>query len=158
MLQVKLFLPLSIWRYGLRHTLTRLTGTRPSLVQWPQLAPYKLNYINGVLSGNSSVCIWRLITLFHPVNSKLGCCYSFFKSKLWLGRNPLTVNKGLVISCPQPGFHLPNSPWTGIIYLIPVPGRFGKKKSRNLVIFFLPCTQNHQLDFKTAFNSLTKFC
>jgi len=37
-----------------------------------------------------------------------------------------TVNKGLAISCPQPGCHLPNSPWPGIIYLVPVPGRCGQ--------------------------------
>jgi len=42
-----------------------------------------------------------------------------------------------VISCPQPGCHLPNSPWPGIIYSIPVPGRFGKKKSRNLIFFIV---------------------
>jgi len=38
-----------------------------------------------------------------------------------------TVNKGLAISCPQPGGHLPNSPWPGIMYPFPVPGRFGQK-------------------------------
>jgi hypothetical protein len=47
-----------------------------------------------------------------------------------------TVNKGSAISRPQPGCHLPNSPWPGIIYPIPVPGRFGQKKSRNLEIFY----------------------
>jgi len=47
-----------------------------------------------------------------------------------------TVNKGLAISRPQPGCHLPNSPWPGIMYPVPVPGRFGHKKSRNLVTFF----------------------
>jgi len=50
--------------------------------------------------------------------------------------NGYTVIKGLAISRPQPGCHLPNSPWPGIIYTIPVPGRFGQKRSRNLVIFF----------------------
>jgi hypothetical protein len=30
-----------------------------------------------------------------------------------------TVKKGLPFSCPQPGCHLPNSPWTGIIKLFP---------------------------------------
>jgi hypothetical protein len=30
-----------------------------------------------------------------------------------------TVKKGLPFSRPQPGCHLPNSPWTGIIYLFP---------------------------------------
>ena len=50
-----------------------------------------------------------------------------------------TVNKGLAISCPQPGCYLPKSPWSGIIYPIPVPRRFGQKIPgiRN---FFLQCT------------------
>jgi len=47
-----------------------------------------------------------------------------------------TLKKGLRYSCPQPGCHLPNSPWAGIICRFPVPGRFGQKKSRNLVNFF----------------------
>jgi len=47
-----------------------------------------------------------------------------------------TVNKGLAISRPQPGCHLPNSPWPGIIYPIPVPRRLGKKKSRNLIFIY----------------------
>jgi len=38
-----------------------------------------------------------------------------------------TVNKLLGISHPQPVCHLPNSPWLGIMYPIPVPGRFGQK-------------------------------
>jgi hypothetical protein len=45
-----------------------------------------------------------------------------------------TVKKGLADSHPQPGCHLPNSPWPGIIY--PVPRRFGQNKSRNLVNLF----------------------
>jgi len=44
-----------------------------------------------------------------------------------------TVKTGLRHSSPQPGRHLPNSPWPGIIYPVPVPGRFGFKKCRNLV-------------------------
>jgi len=47
-----------------------------------------------------------------------------------------TVNKGLAISRPQPGCHLPNFPWPGKMHPIPVPGRFGHKKSRNLVVFY----------------------
>jgi len=47
-----------------------------------------------------------------------------------------TVNKGLAISGPQPESHLPNSPWLGIIYQIPVPGRFGKKNP-GISYFFL---------------------
>jgi len=46
-----------------------------------------------------------------------------------------TVKKGLADSRPKPGCHLPNSPWPGIIYEVPVPGRFGQNKSRNLVIY-----------------------
>jgi len=56
-------------------------------------------------------------------------------SPLFRVRWKYTVNKGLAISCPQSECQLPNSPWPGIIYPIPVPGRFGQKKSRNLVIF-----------------------
>ena len=44
-----------------------------------------------------------------------------------------TVKKGLGCSHPQPGCHLPNSSWPGIIY--PVPGRFGQIKSRYLLNF-----------------------
>ena len=52
------------------------------------------------------------------------------------GRLLYTVNKDSAISCPQLGCHLQNSPWPGMIYPISVPGRFGKKKSRNLVTQF----------------------
>jgi len=54
----------------------------------------------------------------------------------FLDQTEYTVNKGLAISCPQPGCHLPNSPWPGIICPIPAPERFGQRKSRNLAIFF----------------------
>jgi len=49
-----------------------------------------------------------------------------------------TVNKGLAISRPQPGCHLTNSPWPGIMYPIPVPGRFGQNNS-GISLFFLQC-------------------
>ena len=54
------------------------------------------------------------------------------------GDSPIdgTVNKGLAISCPRPGRHLPNSPWPRIIYTIPVPGRFGPKKIHESPNFF----------------------
>ena len=51
-----------------------------------------------------------------------------------------TVNKGLMISCAQPGCHLPNSPGPGVIYPIPVPGRFGQKKIQESRNFFSQCT------------------
>jgi len=52
------------------------------------------------------------------------------RGKAWLNRRcGYTVNKGLAISRPQPGCHLPNSPWTGIIDPIPVSRRFGQQKS-----------------------------
>ena len=38
-----------------------------------------------------------------------------------------TVNKGLVISCPQPGCHSPYFPWPGIMYTISVTGSFVQK-------------------------------
>jgi len=44
-----------------------------------------------------------------------------------------TVNKGLAISRPQPGCQSPNSPWPGIIYPIPVPGRFGQQKNPGIL-------------------------
>jgi len=44
-----------------------------------------------------------------------------------------TVKKASRYYRSQPGCHLPNSPWPGIIYPIPVPERFGQNKSRNLV-------------------------
>jgi len=50
-----------------------------------------------------------------------------------------TVKKVRQYSRPQPGCHSSNSPKPGIIYPVPVPGRFGKNKSRNLVNFFLQC-------------------
>jgi len=60
-----------------------------------------------------------------------------FIDQAYIPKNPVTdptkiiqiytVNKGLAISRPQPGCHLPNTPWPEIIYSIPVPGRFGQK-------------------------------
>ncbi len=41
-----------------------------------------------------------------------------------------TVKKAFRYSRPQPGCHLPNSPWAGIIYIdviIPAQGEFGKR-------------------------------
>jgi len=47
-----------------------------------------------------------------------------------------TVKKGIAHSRPQPGCYLPNSPWPGIFDPVPVPGRFGQNKSRNLANLF----------------------
>jgi len=58
-----------------------------------------------------------------------------FGSHIWFYFILHTVKKGLSDSRPQPGCHLPNSPWPGIIYPVPVPGRFGQNKSRNLLNF-----------------------
>jgi len=52
----------------------------------------------------------------------------------------LQCKKVYKISRPQPGCHLPNSPWPGIIYIVPVPGRFGKK---NLGISWILFTVYH---------------
>ena len=46
------------------------------------------------------------------------------------------VNKGLAISRPQPGWHLPNSPWPGIMYPIRVPGGLDKKVQEFRNFFF----------------------
>jgi len=68
-------------------------------------------------------------------------CLIFVFSRLKLCNEPYfghamdTVNKGQAIFRPQSECHLSNSPWPGIIDPIPVPGRFGQNKSRNLVIF-----------------------
>jgi len=51
-------------------------------------------------------------------------CSSFVEAIVDL---PCSVNKGLAVSCPQPGCHYPNSLWPGTIYQIPVPGRYGQK-------------------------------
>ncbi len=40
-------------------------------------------------------------------------------NKISIGREVYTVKKSLTFSCPQPGCHLPNSPWSGIIKIFP---------------------------------------
>jgi len=55
-------------------------------------------------------------------------------------RRAYTVNKGLGISRPQPGCHLPNFPWPGIIDPIPVPGRFGKKIQESKIFYSVVVT------------------
>jgi len=47
--------------------------------------------------------------------------YAFLLSVALNPTPSYTVKKGLADSRPQPGCHLPNSPWPGIIYPIPVP-------------------------------------
>jgi len=47
----------------------------------------------------------------------------------FLLRKTHTVKENFADSRPQPGCHLPNSLWPGIIFPVPVPGRFGKKKN-----------------------------
>ena len=46
---------------------------------------------------------------------------------LHIARTMYTVEKAFRHSRPQPGCHLPNSPWAGKNYLIiPAQGEFGK--------------------------------
>jgi hypothetical protein len=67
---------------------------------------------------------------------------SFRPSRLELLKLTYTVIKGYHFSRPQPGCHLPNSPWPGIIKLFPareslvsdIPARDGK-----IIDLFLQC-------------------
>jgi len=72
--------------------------------------------------------------------------FAFFYISLSIPKGHIpTVNKGLAISRPQPGCHLPNSLWPGIIVLF--PGRFGHNKSRNLVKHFFQCRLEMREEF-----------
>jgi len=70
-------------------------------------------------------------------------CFCLVKGPPWVSSfGPLKVlhfevhwKKGSGDSCPHPRCHLQYFSWPGEIYPIPVPGKFGQNKSRNLVIF-----------------------
>jgi hypothetical protein len=75
----------------------------------------------------------------------------FFLQRKRTWQRLYTVKKGLRFSRPQPGCHLPNSPWPGMIKLFPVreslvndvpagegkiAGLFLNKKINNKIIYF----------------------
>ena len=71
---------------------------------------------SGVLDANG---VSYVFTHLFFVDFFTKACFSVFTEELFYKACPVkstyTVNKGFAISRPQPGCHLPNSPWPGII-------------------------------------------
>jgi len=81
----------------------------------------------------------RRVVFLHSVRNTIWTSSPHPPSPSPLSMLVYTVKKVYWYSRPQPGCHSPNSPWPGIIYPVPVPGRFGQNKSRNLVILLTVC-------------------
>jgi hypothetical protein len=59
------------------------------------------------------------LLLYSPLLSPLSSNFHSIILSAMIKFRPSTVKKGLLFSCPQPGCHLPNSSWAGIIKLFP---------------------------------------
>ena len=102
-----------------------------------------------ISEGSGSKSNWRIRVLSHFILlhtcDRIQRVQSFgekqpktlaFHTDYYIEQNStLTVKKVQRYSRPQLEYHLPNSTWPRIMYRIPVPGTFGQKIFRKLVIY-----------------------